>query len=80
MVFSSFGFSIAHFRFSLRFDASDICFRISGHKVSGLDVVHFLVSLSPDQVYPSGGFSLYKVNLARPVHASDNSRSPATFE
>ena len=30
---SSLGFSMAHFCFSLRFDASDICFHISGHIV-----------------------------------------------
>ena len=35
------------FCFSLRFVASDICFRISGHNLSGLEVVCFLVSLSP---------------------------------
>ena len=50
---SSFGFSIAHFCFSFRFDASDICFHISGHDLSGLEVVCVLVSLSPDHVYPS---------------------------
>ena len=31
-------------------------------------------------VYPSGGFSLDTVNLVKPVHASDNSRSPSTFQ
>ena len=39
LAFSSFTFSIAHFCFSLRFDASDISFQISGQKVSGLEVV-----------------------------------------
>ena len=66
----SFGFSIAHFPFSLRFDALDMRFdaseitcRISGHEGSGLEVVCFLVSLHPDYVYPSGGFSFNLVNL-----------------
>ena len=43
----SLGFSIAHFCFAFRFDASDICFHISGHTLSGLEVVCFFVSLSP---------------------------------
>ena len=47
----------------LRFDASDISFQISGHNLSGLEVVCFLVSLSPAHVCPSGGFSFKKVNL-----------------
>ena len=51
------GFSIAHFCFSLRLDASDMCFQISGQNSSSLEVVCFLVSLSPDNVHPSGGFS-----------------------
>ena len=54
------------------FAASDICFHISGHTVSGLEVVCFLVSLSPDHVYPSGGLSFNEMNLVKPVHASDN--------
>ena len=79
LAFSSFRLSIAHVCFSFRFDASDICFHISGHNVSGLEVVCFLVSLSPDHAYPSGGFSLNTVHLVKPVHASDNSRSSSTF-
>ena len=78
---SSSGFSIAHFCFSLRFDASDKSFQISGHKVSGLEVVCcFLVSHSPDHENLSGGFSSNTVNLVKPVHVSDNSRSPSTFQ
>ena len=76
----SFGFSMAYFCFALRFDASDICFHISGHTLSGLEVVCFLVSLLPDHVYPSSGFSSSTVNLVKPVHASDNSRSSSTFQ
>ena len=82
LALSSFGFSMAHFCFALRlrFDASDMCFHISGHTLSGLEVVCFLVSLSPDHVYPSGGLSFNKINLVKPVHASDNSLSPSTFQ
>ena len=36
--------------------------------------------LSPDHVYPSGGLSFNKMNLVKPVHASDNSLSPSTFQ
>ena len=60
LALSSFGFSMANFCFSLRFDASDICFHISGHTLSGLEVVCFLVSLHPDSENPSGGLSSYK--------------------
>ena len=45
-----------------------------------LEVVCVLVSLLPDHVYPSGGFSLNTANLAKPVHLADNSRSPSTFQ
>ena len=69
---SSFGFSMVHFCFAFRFDASDICFHISGHTSSGREVVYFLVSLLLDQVYPSGGLSFNRINLVRLVHASDN--------
>ena len=77
---SSFGFSIVHLCFAFLFAASDICAHISGHTLSGLEVVCFLVSLSPDHVYPSGCLSFNKMNLVKPVHASDNSRSPSTFQ
>ena len=60
---SSIGFSKAHFCFTLRLDASDICFHISGHNLSGLEVVCFLVSLLTDHVYPSGGRSFNTVIL-----------------
>ena len=46
LAISSLGFSMIHFCFAFRFDASDICFNISGHTVSGLEVVCFIVSLS----------------------------------
>ena len=68
LALSSFGFSISHFCFSLRFD------------VSGLEVVCFLVSLPPDNENPSCGFSIDTVNLVKPVHASDSSRSSSTFQ
>ena len=80
LALSSLGFSIAHLCFAFRFDASDICFRISGHTLSGFEVVCFLIGLSPDQVYPSGGCSFNKMNLVKPVHASDNSLSLSTFQ
>ena len=34
----------------------------------------------PGRVYPSGGLSFKKMNLVKPVHASDNSLSPSTFQ
>ena len=63
---SSFGFSIAHFCFALLFDASDICSHISGHNLSGLEVVCFLVSLLLHHVYPSGGLSFNSVSGVTP--------------
>ena len=66
--------------FALRFDASDVRSHISGHTLSCLEVVYCLVSLLLDKVNPSGGFSLNKVNLVKPVNASDNSRSSSTFQ
>ena len=80
LAWSSFGFSMIHFCFSLRFDASDMSFQISGHKESGLEVVCFLVSRLPDHENPSGGFSSNIVNLVKPLHVFDNSRSPSTFQ
>ena len=77
LALSSFGVSIAHFCFALLFAASEICFHISGHTLSGLRVVCFLVSLLLDHVHPSGGLSFNKMNL---MHASDNSRSSSTFQ
>ena len=44
------GYSSANFCFSLRFDASNISFQFSRHRESFLDVVCFLVNLSPDRV------------------------------
>ena len=51
LALSSFGFSIAHFCFASFFAASGICFHISGHTLSGLDVACFLVSLSPRTIH-----------------------------
>ena len=51
MSLSSFGFSVAYFCFALLFAASHICFHISGHTLSGLEVVCFLVSLLPDHEF-----------------------------
>ena len=80
LALSNFGFSIAHFSFALHFAASDICFHTSGHTLSGLEVACFLVRLSPNHENPSGGLSFNKINLVKPVHASDNSLSPSTFQ
>ena len=55
--------------FCFFFAAPDICVHRSGHTLSGLEVVCFLVSLLPDHVYPSGGLSVNKVNIVKPVHA-----------
>ena len=73
-------FSIAHFCFSFRCAPSDMSFPISGRKYSGLDVVCFFASRSPDHVYLSGGFSSNVVNRVYPVHESDRSRSPSIFQ
>ena len=40
----------------------------------------YLVSLSLDHVYPSGGLSFHKMNLVEPVHVSDNSLCPSAFQ
>ena len=80
LALSTFGFSIAHLWCAFCFAASDINFHISGHTLSGLEVVCFLAILHPDQVYPSGVLSFNKINLVKPVHASDNSFSPSTFQ
>ena len=41
LAFSSFGLSMIHFCFALPFDASDICFHISGHHWSGVVFNHW---------------------------------------
>ena len=46
LAISSLGYSIAHFCFAFRFDASDTSFHISGQTLSLLEVVCFLVSLT----------------------------------
>ena len=76
-IMSSFGISIAHLCFALRIAASIICLHISGHTLSGLEIVCFLVSFLPDHENP---LSFNTMNLVKPVHASDNSRSSSTFE
>ena len=70
----------SHLCFALFFAASDICFQIPGHTLSGREVVCFLKSLSQVHVCPSGGLSFNKMNLVKPVHPSDNSLSPSTFQ
>ena len=80
LALSSFRFSIAHLCFAFFFAASDTCVHISGHTLSGREVVCFLVSLLPDHAYPSSGLSFNKMNLVKPVHASYNSLSPSTLQ
>ena len=81
LALSSFGFSIVHFSFSLRFDASDICFHIIWpHIVGSWGRFCFLIRFFPDRAHPSGGFSIKKMNLVKPVHACDKSLSPSTFQ
>ena len=53
----------AHHCFTLFFAASDMCFHISGRTLSGREVVCFLVILSPDHVYPSGGWSQISISF-----------------
>ena len=42
--------------------------------------VVFLGNLSPDHMYPSGGFSSNRVNCVKPVQGSDKSRDPSMFQ
>ena len=60
LALSSCGFSITRLCFAFFFAASNMCFQIFGHTLSGREVICFLVSLSPDHVYPSGGPSCSK--------------------
>ena len=77
LALSSFGFSTAHFCFAFRFTASDIC---SHMHCQVLKLFVSIVSLLPDHVHPSGGLSFNRINLVKPVHASDNSPCPSTFQ
>ena len=78
--FSSFGLSLVHFCFSFILAFLDILLLISGHKWSGLDVAYSFVSLRPDHMYPSGGFSFNQENCWKPVHESDKSVDPSMFK
>ena len=64
---SSFGFSIAHLCLSLSSAFFNILLQSSGHQCSSLDVACHFVSLLPDHMCPSGGFSLNGVNWVKPV-------------
>ena len=55
------------FYFSFSLTCFPIDFQSSGHKWSGLDVSCFVVNLSPDHMYPFGGFSSKRVNWVKPV-------------
>ena len=52
----------------------------SGHEWSGLDVNCFLVSLHPDHIFPSGGFSSNRVNRVKPEQESDKCLDPSMFQ
>ena len=39
-----------------------------------------LVNLTPNHIYPSGGFSSNKINRVKPVHGSDKSLDPSIFQ
>ena len=43
-------------------------------------IVGSLSCFPADHLHLSGGFSFNKMNLVKPVHASDNSLSPSTFQ
>ena len=47
---------------------------------NAFSLIRRLSCLLPDQVLPSGGFSLNTANLVQPVLASDKSPSPSTFQ
>ena len=80
LAFSRWSFSSHHFCFSFSLACFPIVFQSSGRKWSGLDVSCFLVSLSPDHIYPSGGFSSKRVNSVKPVQESDKSLDPSIFQ
>ena len=46
----------------------------------GLDVTRRLVGLLTDRMCPSGGFSLDRINLVKPVQESDQSLDPSIFQ
>ena len=68
LALSSFGFSIIHFSFALRFD---VC--ISGHKVSGLEIFSSL-SLRTMKIHPVNLVELSTYLTIRDLHQHSNSR------
>ena len=77
---SSFGFSIARFCFSLRFDASDIFPNFWPQRVwSGCRLLS-CQSLPGPSISIRLFFSSNIVNHVKPVHMSYNSRSPSSFQ
>ena len=48
--------------------------------IHDLVVACIFVSLSPDHIYPFGGFSFNKVNLVKPLHESDKFLFESTFQ
>ena len=74
------GFSIAHLCLSFSSTFLPNFVQCTGHKWSGLHVNCCLVSLSPDHIYPSGGFSSNRVNWVKTVQEADNSHDPSMFQ
>ena len=75
---SSFGFSIAHFLCCFLFRCiRHMIPRIWPYIIRSWGYLVPRKSPHPHQVYPSGGLSFNRIN---PVHASDNSRPPSTFQ
>ena len=81
LALSSFGFSIVHFCFSYVLMHQTCVSTFLAIICRALKSFVFSSVSLPDHEDPSGGsFSLNIVNLAKPVHVSDNSRSPSTFQ
>ena len=78
LALSSWGFSCDHFCFSLGLAFLPILIQRSGHKWCGLDV-NCRGSVSPDHIYPSGGFSSNRIKWVKPVQESDKSLDPSSM-
>ena len=70
----------SHICFAFFFAASDINFHISGHTSVRTRFFCFLVTLLQNHENPSRGLTFKGTHLVNPVHASDNSFSPSTFQ
>ena len=74
-----FGSSIAHSCFYLLWAAFPIWVHTASHIFRSV-VASFVVSISPDHIYPVGGFSLNNVSFVNPVQEPDKLRSACTFQ